>query len=237
MLNSTADRVQAIETRYKGYRFRSRTEARWAVFFDAVGYDWTYEDQGYAFADGTSYLPDFRVQTEAGTFFAEVKGDMLGLSLLETKKILLLAAATEQRVLLLDGPPDTRMYADANTLLQVLEGEFDWAWHVANSWADPEVVYHPNVERVRRGKERLRAGHADWLMQQDVALINDWLRNKYDRCAFAVHSHKDSIWHDEHSNFWSRASTYCTAATLDAIGFARSARFEHGERPFCAPAW
>ena len=29
--------IKAIETYYKGYRFRSRLEARWAVFFDAAG--------------------------------------------------------------------------------------------------------------------------------------------------------------------------------------------------------
>ena len=29
--------IKAIETVYKGYRFRSRLEARWAVFFDACG--------------------------------------------------------------------------------------------------------------------------------------------------------------------------------------------------------
>jgi hypothetical protein len=28
--------IKAIETSYKGYRFRSRLEARWAVFFDAL---------------------------------------------------------------------------------------------------------------------------------------------------------------------------------------------------------
>jgi hypothetical protein len=27
--------IQAIETVYRGHRFRSRLEARWAVFFDA----------------------------------------------------------------------------------------------------------------------------------------------------------------------------------------------------------
>lgn len=27
---------QVIETEYKGYRFRSRLEARWAVFFDTL---------------------------------------------------------------------------------------------------------------------------------------------------------------------------------------------------------
>ena len=29
--------IKPIETVYNGYRFRSRLEARWAVFFDALG--------------------------------------------------------------------------------------------------------------------------------------------------------------------------------------------------------
>lgn len=39
--------LKAIETIYKGYRFRSRLEARWAVFFDAMGIEWEYEKEGY----------------------------------------------------------------------------------------------------------------------------------------------------------------------------------------------
>jgi hypothetical protein len=39
--------INAIETHYKGYRFRSRLEARWAVFFDALGYEWQYEPEGF----------------------------------------------------------------------------------------------------------------------------------------------------------------------------------------------
>jgi hypothetical protein len=42
------DGLQPIETRYKGYRFRSRLEARWAVFLDAIGAEWEYEKQGYS---------------------------------------------------------------------------------------------------------------------------------------------------------------------------------------------
>lgn len=53
--------IQAIETRYKGYRFRSRLEARWAVFFDHLGMEWQYEPEGYVLSDGTRYLPDFWV--------------------------------------------------------------------------------------------------------------------------------------------------------------------------------
>ena len=33
-------KFKAIETKYKGFRFRSRLEARWAVFFDALGIEW-----------------------------------------------------------------------------------------------------------------------------------------------------------------------------------------------------
>lgn len=47
-----------IETKYNGYRFRSRTEARWAVFFDALGISYEYEKEGYDL-DGIPYLPDF----------------------------------------------------------------------------------------------------------------------------------------------------------------------------------
>ena len=50
--------MKAIETVYKGYRFRSRLEARWAVFFDALDIAWTYEPEGFDL-DGEWYLPDF----------------------------------------------------------------------------------------------------------------------------------------------------------------------------------
>ncbi len=50
--------VKAIDTIYKGYRFRSRLEARWAVFFDHLGLQWVYEDEGFELPSGW-YLPDF----------------------------------------------------------------------------------------------------------------------------------------------------------------------------------
>jgi hypothetical protein len=51
--------AKAIETRYKGCRFRSRLEARWAVFFDSIGVEWQYEPEGFEGFDGSKYLPDF----------------------------------------------------------------------------------------------------------------------------------------------------------------------------------
>lgn len=58
--------IKPIETRYKGYRFRSRLEARWAVFFDDMRFSWEYEPEGFVLNDGTHYLPDFRVKTPQG---------------------------------------------------------------------------------------------------------------------------------------------------------------------------
>lgn len=72
--------MQAIQTEYKGYLFRSRLEARWAVFFDACGVRWEYEPEGYVLPDGQYYLPDFLLHgvegRAAGDLFVEVKGRM-----------------------------------------------------------------------------------------------------------------------------------------------------------------
>ncbi len=54
--------IKAIETRAYGCRFRSRLEARWAVFFDTLGLRWEYEPEGFDIG-GEAYLPDFRVWT------------------------------------------------------------------------------------------------------------------------------------------------------------------------------
>ena len=51
--------MNIIQTEYKGYRFRSRLEARWAVFFDVCGAKWEYEPEGFELDNGLYYLPDF----------------------------------------------------------------------------------------------------------------------------------------------------------------------------------
>ena len=57
--------IKAIETRYAGCRFRSRLEARWAVFFDHLGIRWEYEPQGFDLPSGP-YLPDFLLRGLTG---------------------------------------------------------------------------------------------------------------------------------------------------------------------------
>lgn len=73
--------IKAIETIYNGYRFRSRLEARWAVFFDAAGIAYQYEPQGFVLPDGSFYLPDFYLpnvfsRSSVQGLWVEVKGLM-----------------------------------------------------------------------------------------------------------------------------------------------------------------
>lgn len=55
-----------IPTTYRKAAFRSRLEARWAVFFDLIGWKWTYEP-----LDADGYIPDFLIHGKS-PFFVEV---------------------------------------------------------------------------------------------------------------------------------------------------------------------
>jgi hypothetical protein len=101
--------IQAIETKYKGYRFRSRLEARWAVFFDALGIEWEYEKEGYqleptddiAGDETVYYLPDFYLPVL--DVWVEVKGEQL--SYTDEIKIRRLAHYSKKSVLVVGSIP------------------------------------------------------------------------------------------------------------------------------------
>ena len=67
--------IAVIQTIYRGYRFRSQLEAKWAFFFDMLQVEWVYEPEGFTVhTDGRSvcYLPDFYLP--ATDTWVEVKG-------------------------------------------------------------------------------------------------------------------------------------------------------------------
>ena len=98
--------MNPIPTRYKGYNFRSRTEARWAVYFDAIGCDWEYEPEGFILQDGSKYLPDFYLKSVG--MWAEVKPGWPTDE--EIKKAVMLSAGSGAEVLFLDGTPRQTNY-------------------------------------------------------------------------------------------------------------------------------
>jgi len=135
--------LQALETPYNGYRFRSRLEARWAVFFDALALRYQYEPEGYALTDGRHYLPDFWLE-DLQVFF-EVKPTAPDED--ARAKCQGLARDTHKKVLLTMGAP----VEEENHLLlfceefPVLEGHFAWCRrgeHLSflsqQLWEDPE---------------------------------------------------------------------------------------------------
>ncbi|NIQ88779.1 MAG: hypothetical protein GWN93_06725 [Deltaproteobacteria bacterium] len=112
-------RIKAIETVYNGYRFRSRLEARWAVFFDAMGFEYQYEPEGFEFDNGLKYLPDFwlpRVE-----MYGEVKPTPLTGT--DREKVASLVIATGKKCLQLIGPPDFKPY---------------WAVERASDWTEED---------------------------------------------------------------------------------------------------
>ena len=71
--------IKSIETKYNGYNFRSRLEARWAVFFNSLGIEFRYEHEGYK-NEKDFYLPDFEIKLSLSPriyfkYYVEVKGD------------------------------------------------------------------------------------------------------------------------------------------------------------------
>lgn len=118
--------MRAIETRYKGHRFRSRLEARWAVFFDAIGIRWEYEPEGFELKGGMRYLPDFYLPAFTGGIYAEVKPE--GDAAVKAKRF---ALEAERRILVLGGPPALKPY--------ILYGD-----HHPAEYSQVDVTFHRN---------------------------------------------------------------------------------------------
>lgn len=63
----------AIPQWYRGIKFRSTTEARYAKFFTELGVEWDWEPGGFS-TDNEWYRPDFLIAAATGLIWAEVKG-------------------------------------------------------------------------------------------------------------------------------------------------------------------
>lgn len=102
------DNMKAIDTEYNGYLFRSRLEARWAVFFDWVGIKWIYEPEGFILKDGTRYLPDFYLPEIETDVFCVVKRkgvwvEVKGINSKEADRKCRLFASSKNTIVLLEG--------------------------------------------------------------------------------------------------------------------------------------
>lgn len=88
-----------IETEYQGVKFRSRTEARWAMVFNSLNIKWLYEPEGFDLPEVGRYVPDFFLPDLDSWF--EVKGPKPTED--ETEKCCRLACASNKRVFIAYG--------------------------------------------------------------------------------------------------------------------------------------
>lgn len=201
--------IKPIETSYRGYRFRSRLEARWAVFFDAMKIAWEYEREGVKVSSISEnkewlWLPDFYLP--ATKTHVEVKGDWNEVPLDYWSMIINSIdwggpfADGAQSVLLLGGIPDPPiMYvSDRLPTFPLLR------------WNKGVGLYQSSF-------------NAGGLLALDEHGDVEWF---------------DSSWGDDEGfrngvmrEFRTATKWQADAAMEKAIRAARGARFEHGEQP------
>jgi len=123
--------MRAIITKYNGYSFRSRLEARWAVFFDTIKVKYEYEMEGFT-NDNICYLPDFYFPDY--DLFAEIKPVNHGdedmnkwLMLAETKQLILLEGAPHCKPSRMFGVE--KFTIQAIPFINIVNQKYGYYWH------------------------------------------------------------------------------------------------------------
>jgi len=202
--------IRAIETVYDGYRFSSRLEARWAVFFNALGIEYEYEKEGYDLGELGWYLPDFWLPQVQ--MWAEVKASSLNAS--ELAKLEALVLMTKHSGLMLEGVPTSRNYW-ALEYGEAREGYSPVPWD-KNYTTEAEARYDalPLVPITIWCDYWLTDNHRYWLHE----------------CRF--YGNIGTCEPDVINPSGCEVGCMCKWCDLDgALTAARSARFEHGENP------
>lgn len=194
----------AQDTHYNGYRFRSRTEARWAVCFDAFGLFWSYEPQGYSTPYGR-YLPDFYVHDplDGQGVWVEVKGT--DPSPEEHDKLAWLCKHTKRAGMLVSGRPEPgsgtpwRGFTPEGAVYAPKEWDVAWAWE----FFPPETGWSMRNEVPPEGDEL----DAAWLSAVKTAQGTDFSEPWYSMFS-------ELVYRDFTTKFWVLDSVPRTEQTL-----------------------
>lgn len=125
--------IKAIETEYKGYRFRSRLEARWAVFFDMLELEWEYEAEGFILENGTRYLPDFWLP-KLNTFVEiKPKTENYGawpkdVKAFDLANLFQKSGDSREIVILCGTPGPVELYEDTSSYYGFVQGDYSYVW-------------------------------------------------------------------------------------------------------------
>lgn len=123
--------MQVLETEWKGHNFRSRIEARWAVFFDALLIPYWYEPNGYQLVSG-KYLPDFWLPQQQCHW--EVKGQRP--TMREMRLAGELAETTGATVYIAFGPPHVPKLGEIDESAFCFSARMPWAYDFCYCWCE-----------------------------------------------------------------------------------------------------
>lgn len=138
--------IQAIPTEYAGVMFRSRTEARWAAFFDLLGWQWDYEP-----LDIDGYIPDFELFGFCVPIIVEVK-PYASLTELERAIPKIMASGWTGEALVVGRRPHFDAYGDATVGLLSQRG-------VPDPGDDEDWLFAPAVIGCSPSDKKLGRGH------------------------------------------------------------------------------
>jgi hypothetical protein len=179
--------LKAIETQYRGCRFRSRLEARWAVFFDTLGVQWEYEKEGFETSAGR-YLPDFWLVRMAAWF--EVKPGPPNDT--EYRKMRALASAHRPVIVAAGSIGEERLTIYAHDTCDSSAGEYE----SEGEWAyDLGLGFGVHDERVARDRVVCDAQWmgCDWAYYQPPVVLHPReLREAYYAARAARFEHGES---------------------------------------------
>jgi len=139
--------IQPIEFEYNNIKFRSKLEARWAVFLDKMGYNWVYEPEAFKLKDNLIYIPDFELIDHR--MYLEIKPRELTEK--EEEKCKLLCLKTGFGVIKCIGLPYYKHYYFynheslkhgydiANDMIFIPKNDKYHPWYMASGLVDEEV--------------------------------------------------------------------------------------------------
>lgn len=127
--------MNAIETTYKGYKFRSRLEAKWASVFDQLGWQWEYEP-----IDLNGYIPDFIINQEV---LIEIKPVMSYGDTIPARRKIIASGWGKDAVIL---GATTNMFENHDHCSYV--GVTNTQDHFGCSWSYASVMHCPCCNRV-----------------------------------------------------------------------------------------
>jgi hypothetical protein len=158
--------IAAIETKYDGHRFRSRLEARWAVFMNDVGIPWEYEPEGYVVPTPMGrirYLPDFWLGSGQ---WGEVKGylDLIAMRRLYAIACGLTECAKGNDLVVLPNIPKAFSKKWPVQLHFCRKALWGVAWDISPGCAlsRPHIRVEPDADTAGRLTEGFPFGVPDW---------------------------------------------------------------------------